>query len=123
MEMLSRRAVAIQPSMTLSIAAKAKAMKAAGLPVLDFSVGEPDFHTPAPIKEAAMEAIRDGFTRYTAAGGIPELKAAIAKKYEDELGLRYEPSQILVSNGGKHALHNVLQALLDPGDEGVIPAP
>jgi aspartate aminotransferase len=98
-------------------------MKAAGLPVLDFSVGEPDFHTPALIKEAAMEAIRDGFTRYTAAGGIPELKAAISRKYEDELGLAYEPSQILVSNGGKHALHNVLQALLDPGDEVVIPSP
>ncbi len=123
MEMLSKRARTIQPSMTLSIAAKAKAMKAAGLPVLDFSVGEPDFETPEHIKQAAMEAIRDGFTRYTAAGGIPELKAAIREKYEGELGMTYEPSQILVSNGGKHALHNVLQALLDPGDQVVIPSP
>jgi len=123
MEFLSQRARAIQASITLSITAKAKAMKAQGLPVLDFSVGEPDFHTPEPIKGAAINAIREGFTKYTAAGGIPELKEAIARKYEKELGLIFSPPQILVSNGGKHALHNVLQALLDPGDEVVIPSP
>ena len=123
MELLSTRARTIQPSITLTISAKAKAMKAAGLAVLDFSIGEPNFHTPEPVKQAAMTAIREGFTRYTAAGGIPELKAAISKKYEAELNMVFEPSRILVSNGGKHALHSVLQALLDPGDEVVIPAP
>ncbi|MEN6441855.1 MAG: pyridoxal phosphate-dependent aminotransferase [Syntrophobacter sp.] len=123
LELLSRRAKKIQPSITLSISAKAKAMKAEGLPVLNFSVGEPDFHTPDLIKEAGIEAIREGFTRYTAAGGIPELKTAISKKYEAELGLTFEQSNILVSNGGKHAIHNVLQAMLDPGDEVIIPSP
>ncbi len=123
MELLSNRAKIIQPSITLSISAKAKAMKAEGLPVLNFSAGEPDFHTPDLIKEAGIEAIREGFTRYTAAGGIPELKAAIIKKYEAEMGLAFEQSEILVSNGGKHALHTIFQALLDPGDEVIIPAP
>lgn len=122
-ELLSNRAGIIQPSITLTISAKAKAMKADGLPVLNFSVGEPDFHTPDPIKEAGIGAIRDGFTRYTAAGGIPEVKDAIRNKYEEELGLTFEPSEILVSNGGKHALHGVFQAMLNPGDEVVIPSP
>ena len=122
-ELISARARAVQPSITLAISANAKAMRAAGRSVLDFSIGEPDFQTPDPIKEAAITAIRDGFTRYTAAGGIPELKAAIRKKYEEELNVTYEPGEILASNGGKHALHSVLQALLDPGDEVLIPAP
>ncbi|MEM5786129.1 MAG: pyridoxal phosphate-dependent aminotransferase [Syntrophobacteraceae bacterium] len=122
-DLLSNRAKTIQPSITLTISAKAKAMKADGLPVLNFSAGEPDFHTPDLIKEAGIQAIREGFTRYTAAGGTPELKAAISEKYEEELGLTFGPSEILVSNGGKHALHSVFQALLNPGDEVVIPAP
>lgn len=123
MELLSTRAKTIKPSITLTISAKAKAMKSAGLSVLDFSIGEPDFHTPEPVRQAAITAIQEGFTRYTAAGGIPELKAAISTKYQEELGMVFEPSQVLVSNGGKHALHGVLQALLNPGDEVVIPAP
>ncbi len=122
-ELLSARARTIQPSITLTISARAKAMKADGLPVLNFSAGEPDFHTPALIKAAGIEAIREGFTRYTAAGGIPELKTAIIKKYEHELGISFEQSEILASNGGKHALHSILQAMLDPGDEVIIPSP
>ena len=117
------RALSIKPSITLTISAKAKAMKAEGIDVLNFSAGEPDFDTPDSIKQAAWAAIDSGFTKYTAAGGIPDLKAAIIDKYLTEQRLTYEPSQVLVSNGGKHALHNIFQAVLDPGDEVVIPSP
>lgn len=120
---LSVRAKSIKPSITLTISAKAKAMKADGIDVLNFSAGEPDFDTPDIIKQAAHAAIEAGFTKYTAAGGIPELKEAIIAKYLAEQKLNYEPSQVLVSNGGKHALHNIFQAVLDPGDEVVIPSP
>ncbi len=120
---LSKRARSIKPSITLTISAKAKAMKAAGVDVLNFSAGEPDFDTPDIIKDAAVKAIEQGFTKYTAAGGIPEVKAAIIAKYKAEQNLKIDPSQVLVSNGGKHALHNIFQALLDPGDEVVIPGP
>ncbi len=98
-------------------------MKASGIDVLNFSAGEPDFDTPDSIKQAAYSAIEAGFTKYTAAGGIPELKEAIIAKYLAEQKLTYDPSQVLVSNGGKHALHNIFQAVLDPGDEVVIPSP
>ncbi len=121
--LLSERAQSIKPSITLTISAKAKAMKAAGIDVLNFSAGEPDFDTPDSIKQAAFTAIEEGFTKYTAAGGIPEVKAAIVAKYQAEQNLAYEPTQVLVSNGGKHALHNIFQAVLDPGDEVVIPSP
>nr|MDJ0913093.1 aminotransferase class I/II-fold pyridoxal phosphate-dependent enzyme [Desulfobacterales bacterium] len=120
---LSHRARSIKPSITLSISAKAKAMKADGIDVLNFSAGEPDFDTPDVIKQAAFEAIQAGFTKYTAAGGIPEVKDAIIAKYRSEQDLTLDHSQVLVSNGGKHALHNIFQALLDPGDEVVIPSP
>jgi aspartate aminotransferase len=120
---LSERARIIKPSITLTISAKAKAMKAEGIDILDFSAGEPDFDTPDIIKQAAVIAINEGFTKYTAAGGIPEVKTAIIEKYRSELNVIYEPAQVLVSNGGKHALHNILQAVLDPGDEVVIPGP
>jgi aspartate aminotransferase len=120
---LSDRARRIKPSITLSISAKAKDMKANGIDVLNFSAGEPDFDTPDVIKQAAIAAIQAGFTKYTAAGGIPELKAGIVAKYREEQHLTYAPSQVLVSNGGKHALHSIFQALLDPGDEVVIPSP
>jgi aspartate aminotransferase len=120
---LSRRACTIQPSITLTISAKAKAMRAQGIDVLDFSVGEPDFDTPELIKQAAAEAMAEGFTKYTAAGGFPGVKNAIIAKYQDELDRTYDPMQVLVSNGGKHALHNILQAVLDPGDEVLIPSP
>ena len=120
---LSERAHIIKPSITLTISAKAKTMKAEGIDILNFSAGEPDFDTPDIIKQAAIAAINEGFTKYTAAGGIPEVKAAIIAKYRSEQNLVYEPSQVLVSNGGKHALHSILQAVLDPGDEIVIPSP
>jgi len=120
---LSERARSIKPSITLAISAKAKAMKAEGLDVLNFSAGEPDFDTPDSIKQAAVTAIEEGFTKYTAAGGIPEVKSAIIDKYRAEQNLSYDPAQVLVSNGGKHALHNIFQAVLDPGDEVVIPSP
>lgn len=122
-KILSLRARSIKPSITLTISAKAKAMKASGIDVLNFSAGEPDFDTPDIIKQAAFEAIEAGFTKYTAAGGIPELKEAIIAKYQAEQNLTYDPSQVLVSNGGKHALHNIFQAVLDPGDEVLIPSP
>lgn len=122
-KILSVRAQSIKPSITLTISAKAKAMKAEGIDVLNFSAGEPDFDTPDIIKQAAYTAIETGFTKYTAAGGIPELKEAIITKYQAEQNLTYDPSQVLVSNGGKHALHNIFQAVLDPGDEVVIPSP
>lgn len=120
---VSERAQNIKPSITLTISAKAKAMKADGIDVLNFSAGEPDFDTPDIIKQAAFKAIEEGFTKYTAAGGIPEVKEAIIAKYKDEQQLVYNPSQVLVSNGGKHALHNIFQAVLNPGDEVVIPSP
>jgi len=120
---LSQRAQSIKPSITLTISAKAKAMRTAGIDVLNFSAGEPDFDTPDAIKQAAIESIQAGFTKYTPAGGIPELKAAIIAKYRAEQNLDYTPSQVIVSNGGKHALHTVLQALIDPGDEVLIPSP
>jgi aspartate aminotransferase len=120
---LSERATRINPSATLTISAKAKAMKAKGIPVLNFSAGEPDFDTPEPIKEAASKALAEGFTKYTPAGGIPELKEAIVGKYENELGITYGLSEVMVSNGGKHALHNIFQTLLNPGDEVIIPSP
>ena len=120
---LSERARQINPSITLTISAKAKALKAEGIDILDFSAGEPDFDTPDIIKQAAITAINEGFTKYTAAGGIPEVKSAIISKYHSEQNIMYQPEQVLVSNGGKHALHNILQAVLDPGDEVVLPAP
>jgi len=120
---LSERAKRIKPSATLTISAKAKAMKARGVPVLNFSAGEPDFDTPEEIKGAASKALEEGFTKYTPAGGISELKEAIIGKYEKELGMTYETSEVMVSNGGKHALHNLFQALLNPGDEVIIPSP
>jgi aspartate aminotransferase len=120
---LSTRARTIQPSITLTISAKAKAMRAEGIDVLNFSAGEPDFDTPEHIRQAAIAAMQAGFTKYTAAGGIPEVKAAIINKYQREQQIAYSPAQVLVSNGGKHALHNIFQAVLDPGDEVVIPAP
>ena len=98
-------------------------MKAAGRTVYDLSLGEPDFDTPAHICQAALEAMEAGHTHYTPAGGIPELKQAIVKQYQAAHGLEYTPSQVVVSNGAKHALSNVFTVLLDPGDEVIIPAP
>ena len=120
---LAARAGRIVPSPTLSITATAKAMAAQGIDVIDFASGEPDFDTPEPVKAAAESAMKAGFTKYTAASGIDELKKAIAEKLETEQGLRYEKSQILVSCGAKHTLYNLCQALLNEGDEVIIPSP
>lgn len=122
-EALSRRARKIRPSPTLSIDAKAKAMKSAGVDIINFGVGEPDFDTPGHVKKAAIKSIQDGFTKYTPVGGIVELKDAIIKSLLDVHGLSYSPQEVVVSCGGKHALYNLAQALFDKGDEVVIPAP
>ncbi len=120
---LAQRAIRIKPSATLTINAKAKALKRRGVEIISFGVGEPDFDTPLHIQEAAIQAIRDGHTRYTAVSGINELKDAIVDVVEKDYGLTYHRENVLVSCGGKHALYNLFQALLDPGDEVIIPAP
>ena len=120
---LARRMAALEPSATLAMAARAGAMKAAGLDVIDLSVGEPDFPTPEHICRAAEEAIRAGFTKYTPAAGIPALRKAVADDYTRRSGLAVTAAQVVVANGAKHALHNVFTALLDEGDEVVVPTP
>jgi aspartate aminotransferase len=120
---LSRRTAALSPSLTLAIDSKAKQMKADGLDVVGFGAGEPDFDTPQPIKDAAIKALNAGFTKYTPASGIPELRQAIADKFKRENGLTYKPSQIIVSCGGKHSCYNVVLATCEEGDEVIIPAP
>ncbi len=120
---LAARAGRIVPSPTLSITANAKAMAARGIDVIDFAVGEPDFDTPDHVKAAAEAAIREGFTKYTAAAGIEELRAAIVEKLKSEQGLRYETSQVLISCGAKHSLYNLAEALFEAGDEVILLAP
>lgn len=121
--MLSKRALQINPSPTLAITAKAKEMKKQGLDVVSFGAGEPDFDTPENVKAAAIQAIKDGFTKYTATSGIPELKQAICEKFKKDNGLDYLPENILVSAGAKQCLYNILQVLINPGDEVMIPVP
>ena len=121
--MLSERINRIQPSPTLAISAKAKALRAAGEDILSFDVGEPDFDTPEHIKEACIKALRDGETRYTAAQGTPKLLAAISEKMARENQLNYASDQIVVSSGGKHSLFNIFQSILNSGDQVIIPAP
>ncbi len=120
---LSERAQAIKPSPTLAINARAKALKASGVDIISFGVGEPDFDTPENIKDAAIKAIKDGFTKYTPVGGIDELKTAIIEKFKNDNGLAYEKDEIIVSCGAKHSLYNIAEALFNPGDEIIIPAP
>ncbi|RJQ55897.1 MAG: pyridoxal phosphate-dependent aminotransferase [Nitrospiraceae bacterium] len=120
---LSDRAKAIKPSPTLAMDAKAKALKAAGEDIVNFGVGEPDFDTPENIKEAAIKAVRDGFTKYTPVGGIDELKTAIIEKFRKDNNLNYEKHEIIVSCGAKHSLYNIAEALFGPGDEVIIPSP
>ncbi|HTN43386.1 MAG TPA: pyridoxal phosphate-dependent aminotransferase [Nitrospiria bacterium] len=120
---LAQRVSTVQPSATLALSAKAKALKARGIEVIDFGLGEPDFDTPEAVKNAAIEALRAGFTKYTAPGGIDELKAAIAEKFQRDNNLRYEKNQIVVSCGAKHSLYNLAQVLFERGDEVLIPAP
>ena len=114
----------IKPSATIAVTDKARALKAAGRDVIGLGAGEPDFDTPEHIKHAAIKAIEGGkAAKYTAVDGIPELKAAIARKFKRENGLDYKPSQIIVGTGGKQVLYNAFAATLDPGDEVIIPAP
>ena len=120
---LAARAGRIVPSPTLSITATAKAMVAQGIDVIEFASGEPDFDTPDLVKDAAHTAIKNGFTKYTPASGIDELKLAVIKKLETEQGLRYDKSQILISCGAKHTLYNIAEALFEQGDEVIIPSP
>jgi aspartate aminotransferase len=113
----------IKPSATIAVTDKARALKAAGMDVIGLGAGEPDFDTPENIKEAAIRAIREGKTKYTAIDGIPELKAAIAQKFKRENGIDYSVDEISVGTGGKQVLFNALMATLNPGDEVIIPAP
>lgn len=120
---LSKRVQAIKPSPTLAVTALAASLKAQGKDIIGLGAGEPDFDTPDHIKAAAIEAIRQGFTKYTAVDGTPSLKQAIIAKFRRDNGLDYTPRQILVSCGGKQSFYNLVQAVVDPGDEVVIPAP
>ena len=120
---VAQRMSTLSPSLTLAISAKAKAMKAAGESVVSFSVGEPDFNTPDHIVEAAKIALDNGQTKYTPSSGLLPLRKAICEKFKKDNGLEYEPSQIIVSNGAKHSIFNVCYAVLDAGDEVIIPAP
>jgi aspartate aminotransferase len=121
--MLADRMKTLAPSSTLAVQAKAKALRARGVDVISFGAGEPDFDTPARIKDAAVQAMRQGHTKYTEVGGIPELRAAVCTKFKRDNGLEYDPAEILVSVGAKHTLFNLAVALLNPGDEVLVPSP
>ena len=123
MQQLAQRATTLTPSLTLAIDAKAKQLKAEGVDVCGFGAGEPDFDTPQHIKDAAIAALNEGFTKYTPSSGIPELRAAIAEKLKADNGLDYKPSQVIVNCGAKHSCFNVLLATCQAGDEVIIPAP
>ena len=120
---LSKRASQVKPSSTLAITAKAKALKAQGVDLVGFGAGEPDFNTPDNINDVAIDAIRSGFTKYTPASGIEELKQAISDKFKNFNHLDYGTDQIVISNGGKHSLTNIFTAIINEGDEVIIPAP
>lgn len=120
---LSQRVQRVKPSPTLSLNARVTQLKAEGQDIINLTVGEPDFDTPAHIKEGGIKAILDGYTKYTAVDGLPLLKQAILKKFQRENSLQYEPKQILVSSGCKQAIYNLLQTLINDGDEVIIPSP
>ena len=123
MRPLSKKVSGVERSQTLLLFARAKKMRAEGIDVVSLTAGEPDFPTPAAVKEAGIRAINENFTKYTANQGIPELLRAIAEKFRRDNNLDFDPSQILVSSGAKHALYNALQAICNPGDEVIIPSP
>src|SRR5689334_20818823 len=123
MPFLSAALDRVKPSATIAVTDKARALKAAGRNVIGLGAGEPDFDTPENVKQAAIKAIKDGKTKYTDVGGIPELKEAIAAKFKRENELVYKPNQIIVGTGGKQVLYNALMATINPGDEVIIPAP
>jgi len=120
---LSARVKVIKPSVTLAVTARAQALRSQGIDLVNFAAGEPDFDTPEHIKQAAVQALRRGMTKYTDVRGIEPLREAVVEKYRHDYGLLYNKDEVLVSCGGKHALYNVFQAILDEGDEVIIPAP
>jgi aspartate aminotransferase len=120
---LAHRLTTLAPSSTLAVQAKAKELRARGIDVISFGAGEPDFDTPERIKDAAVLAMRRGHTKYTEVGGVPELRAAVCAKLKRDNGLDYEPADVVVSVGAKHTLFNLMMALLDPGDEVLVPSP
>jgi aspartate aminotransferase len=120
---LADRLKTLAPSSTLAVQAKARELRARGIDVISFGAGEPDFDTPQRIKDAAVEAMRRGQTKYTEVGGVPELRAAVCAKFKRDNGLDYEPADVLVSCGAKHTLFNLVTALLNPGDEMLVPSP
>jgi len=120
---VSKRAGSVQPSATIAVSARAKELKAQGVDVVSFGAGEPDFDTPDYIKDSAVQALKAGHTGYTAAAGVIELREAIADKLRKENGLNYSPEQVIVTIGAKHAVYEAMQAVLDPGDEVIMPAP
>jgi aspartate aminotransferase len=120
---VSKRAQQVPASATIAVTARAQQLKARGVDVVSFGAGEPDFDTPDYIKDAAIKAMKEGKTKYTPAAGIPELRVTIAKKLERENGLKYSPDQIIVNFGGKHSVYEAMQAVLDPGDEVILPTP
>ena len=121
--MLTKRINVLSESITIAVSTLAQELKAEGKDILSFSAGEPDFDTPQVIKDAGIKAIREGFTKYTAVDGIPELKKAVIEKLERDNGLHYEMNQVIVNNGAKHSLFNLFQATIEDGDEVIIPAP
>ena len=120
---LSERVRLLGPSQTLAITARAKKLKAEGKDIVSFGAGEPDFNTPDPVCQAAIEAIKQGFTKYVPTSGVPELKAAVCEKLKRDNGVRVSPEQVIISCGAKHSIYNSLQALVDPGDEVIVIAP
>ncbi|MDE5559138.1 MAG: aminotransferase class I/II-fold pyridoxal phosphate-dependent enzyme, partial [Bacteroidales bacterium] len=123
MSVLSNRVLTMAASATLAMSKRSQEMQAQGIDVINLSIGEPDFNTPEVIKEAGIEAIKNNFTHYPPVPGYMDLRQAICQKLKRDNGVDFEPSQIIVSNGGKHALINVLLAMINPGDEVIIPAP
>ncbi len=120
---VSRRVQRVKPSPTLAVTARAAKLKAEGKDVIGLGAGEPDFDTPLHIQQAGIDAIKNGFTRYTNVDGTNELKDAVCAKFERDNGIKYERSQVLISSGAKQTIYNLCMAVLDHGDEAVIPAP
>lgn len=120
---IAERMNKVSPSATLKLTAKAKEMKAKGLPVISFGAGEPDFDTPQPVKDEAVKALQNGFTKYTPTSGIPELREEVCRKFKADNGLEYRAEEVVISCGAKHSLYNLFQVLLGPGDEVLIPSP